>query len=41
MKQIIRLTESDLHNIIKKSVNKILKEAHGEPDESTALIYDV
>lgn len=40
MKQIIRLTESDLHNIIKKSVNKILKEAHGEPDESTALIYD-
>lgn len=25
-KKIIRLTESDLHNIIKKSVNKILKE---------------
>ena len=26
MKKIIRLTESDLHNIVKKSVNKILKE---------------
>ena len=25
-KQIVRLTESDLHNIIKESVNKILKE---------------
>jgi hypothetical protein len=25
-KQIIRLTEGDLHNIIKESVNKILKE---------------
>lgn len=26
MKKIIRLTESDLHNIVKKSVNRILKE---------------
>jgi hypothetical protein len=26
-KQVIRLTESDLHNIIKESVNSILKEA--------------
>lgn len=26
MKKIIRLTESDLHDIIKKSVNKIIKE---------------
>ena len=26
MKKLIRLTESDLHNIIKKSVNRILKE---------------
>ena len=25
-RQIIKLTESDLHNIIKESVNKILKE---------------
>lgn len=27
MKKVIKLTESDLHGIIKKSVNKILKEA--------------
>ena len=27
MKKIIRLTESDLHNIVKKSVNKILRES--------------
>ena len=27
MKKVIRLTESDLHSIIKKSVNKILKES--------------
>ena len=26
MKKVIRLTESDIHNIIKKSVNRILKE---------------
>ena len=26
MKQIIRLTESDLHKIVKEAVNKILKE---------------
>lgn len=26
MKQIIRLTESDLHNIVKESINRILKE---------------
>jgi hypothetical protein len=28
MKQIIRLTESDLHNIVKESVKKIIKEAN-------------
>jgi hypothetical protein len=28
MKKIIRLTESDLHRIVKESVNKILKEAN-------------
>lgn len=27
MKQVIRLTESDLHRIVKESVNKILKES--------------
>ena len=26
MRKIIRLTESDLHNIVKESVNRILKE---------------
>ena len=30
MKKIIRLTESDLHRIVKKSVNKILREGYGE-----------
>jgi len=29
MKKVIRLTESDLHIIIKKSVNRILKESIG------------
>lgn len=29
-KKLIRLTESDLHNIIKESVNRILKESVGE-----------
>ena len=38
MKQIIRLTESDLHRIIKESVNRILKE--GVPDPSDFLDQD-
>ncbi len=29
MKQIIRLTESDLHRIVKESVNRILRESFG------------
>ena len=36
MKRKIRLTESDLHNIIKESVKKVLKEVQGwgtEPDD--------
>lgn len=28
-KQVIRLTESDLHRIVKESVNRILKEDEG------------
>lgn len=28
MKKVVRLTESDLHNVIKESVNKILKEVN-------------
>jgi len=30
MKKLIRLTESDLHNIVRKSVNRILKEGDEE-----------
>ena len=30
MKKIIRLTESDLHRIVKESVNKILRESGHE-----------
>ena len=30
MKQIIRLTESDLHRIVKESVQKILREMGGD-----------
>ena len=29
MKQIIRLTESDLHRIVKEAVNKIIREEFG------------
>jgi hypothetical protein len=32
MKQIVRLTESDLHRIVKKSVNKILRESSYDSD---------
>lgn len=38
MKKIIRLTESDLHKIVKESVKKILKE--GVPDPSDFLDQD-
>ena len=30
MKKIVRLTENDLHKIIKESVKKILKEGYGD-----------
>ena len=29
--KVIRLTESDLHSIVRNLVNKILKESYGEP----------
>ena len=32
-KQIIRITESDLHKIVKESVKKILKEYTGDSEE--------
>ena len=34
-KKQIRLTESDLKQIVKESVNKILNEAYGTPDKGT------
>ena len=37
MRKIIRLTESDLHNIVKESVNRILKEV-GETDNGQRLL---
>lgn len=39
MRQIIRLTESDLHNIIKNSVNKILREHEGWNEEDWNPCY--
>ena len=33
MKKLVRLTENDLHRIIKESVNKLLKEEDGEMSE--------
>lgn len=42
-KNTIRLTESQLHNVIKESVNKILKEFKGgykEGEGRSAMIYD-
>ena len=39
MKKIIRLTESDLHRIVKESVNKILSEAVNELDPRTYASY--
>jgi hypothetical protein len=41
MKRIIRLTESDLHRIVKESVNKILKEVKGYTyDPTDGRYYD-
>lgn len=38
-KKVVRLTESQLHNIIAKSVNKILKEGIPNYGERTRLAY--
>ena len=40
MKKIVRLTEDDLHKIVKKSVNKILREAYYNPDSDDDLDDD-
>ena len=34
MKKIVRITESDLNNIVKESVGKILKETSGDYDSN-------
>lgn len=38
MKQIIRLTESDLHRVIKESVNRVLNEAIGFLKDGTVVL---
>jgi len=40
MKKIIRLTESDLHKIIKKSVNRMLHEAYYTPNSDDDIDDD-
>ena len=40
MKKVIRLTESDIHNIIKKSVNKILREFGSDGPDFEEMPYD-
>ena len=44
MKQIIKLTESDLHRIVKESVNKVLKEdfePYNVGDDAKVLMFIV
>jgi len=38
-KQIVRLTESDLHRIVKESVNKVLKEGIDDEKESHSKMW--
>ena len=43
-KRIIRLTEGDLHRIVKKSVNRILRESYEDDEiiaENNPLRYEV
>ena len=40
MKKLIRLTENDLRGIIKRSVNRILREAEGDEDLDYNGFYD-
>ena len=39
-KSVLRLTESDLHNIIKESVKKILKENREYLSDSVYIVFD-
>ena len=41
MKKVIRLTESDLHSIVKQSVNRILKESIDKIDDIYESVYDL
>ena len=41
MKKVIRLTESDLHSIVKQSVNRILKESIDSIDNIYESVYDL
>lgn len=40
-KKLIRLTEGDLHRIVKESVNRIIKEAYGKKDVFTISAFDI
>ena len=40
-KKLIRLTESDLHRIVKESVNKILNESFNPNNEKLKFIIDI
>ena len=40
MKKIIRLTEGDLHRIVKKSVNRVLREMDDDWDEQEQEFYN-
>ena len=40
MKKIVRLTESDLYNIIEKSVKRVLRETQNDDIENGAEAYD-
>ena len=39
-KKLIRLTEQDLHRIVKESVNRMLKEEFGESMEVASMLKD-
>ena len=39
MKKLVRLTENDLHKIVKESVKRVLREAVEEEDESFYFLY--
>jgi hypothetical protein len=40
-KKLVKLTESDLHRIIKESVNKVIKEAYEKKEVFTISAFDI